>query len=63
MKPRTCARRSHATRPDGAWIVFTAVTPETRSLWAIPAAGGEPIVLTPAGVYTHGTWQPTPTTT
>jgi Tol biopolymer transport system component len=50
--------------PDGQWIVFTAaVGEETRSLWAIPAEGGEPIVLAPGGVYTHGTWQPTPATT
>jgi Tol biopolymer transport system component len=47
--------------PDGEWIVFTSVMPETRSLWAIPAAGGEPIVLVPGGIYTHGTWQPTGT--
>ncbi len=46
--------------PDGQWIVFTSVTPETRSLWVIPAGGGEPIVLAPGGIYTHGTWQPTP---
>jgi Tol biopolymer transport system component len=46
--------------PDGEWIVFTSVTPETRSLWAIPADGGEPIVLAPGGIYTHGTWQPGP---
>lgn len=44
-------------------INFTAATPESRSLWAIPAAGGEPMVLAPGGVYTHGTWQPTPATT
>jgi Tol biopolymer transport system component len=49
--------------PDGEWIVFTAVTPTSRSLWVIPAAGGEPIVITPPGIYTHGTWQPTPATT
>lgn len=47
--------------PDGQWIVFTSVTPSTRSLWAIPADGGEPIVLAPGGIYTHGTWQPTTT--
>lgn len=46
--------------PDGKYIVFTAVTPSTRSLWAIPAEGGEPIVLAPGGIYTHGTWQPQP---
>ena len=49
--------------PDGQWIVFTSVTPEARSLWAIPAAGGEPIILAPGGIYTHGTWQPTPAST
>jgi Tol biopolymer transport system component len=48
--------------PDGDWIIFTSVTPETRSLWAIPAEGGEPIVLAPGGIYTHGTLQPSPTT-
>ena len=48
--------------PDGQWIVFTAVTPTSRNLWAIPSAGGEPIVLTTRGVYTHGTWQPAPAT-
>ena len=48
--------------PDGAWIVFTAATRFTRGLWAIPAAGGEPIILTAANVYTHGTWQPAPAT-
>ncbi len=49
--------------PDGQWIVFTAVTPSTRSLWAIPAEGGEPVVLAPGGIYTHGTWQPQPSKT
>jgi Tol biopolymer transport system component len=50
--------------PNGEWIVFTAaVRDESRSLWAIPAEGGEPIVLAPGGVYTHGTWQPTLATT
>jgi Tol biopolymer transport system component len=49
--------------PDGEWIVFTAATPTSRSLWAMPARGGEPIVLAPGGVYTHGTWQPTPAST
>ena len=44
--------------PDGRWIVFTAVTPSSRDLWAIPAEGGEPVVLAAGGV--HGTWQPQP---
>jgi Tol biopolymer transport system component len=48
--------------PDGQWIVFTAVTPTSRNLWAIPSAGGEPIILTTRGVYTHGAWQPAPAT-
>ena len=46
--------------PDGQYIIFVAVTPRTRSLWAIPAEGGEPIVLAQGGIYTHGTWQPQP---
>ncbi len=44
--------------PDGKWIIFTGVTPSSRSLWAIPAEGGEPIVIAQGGIYTHGTWQP-----
>ena len=44
--------------PDGKWIVFTSVTPSSRSLWAIPAEGGDPIVIAPGGIYTHGAWQP-----
>jgi Tol biopolymer transport system component len=46
--------------PDGQWIVFTAVVPGSRSLWAIPAEGGEPIVLALGGFFTHGAWQPAP---
>lgn len=44
--------------PDGTWIVFTAVTPTTRSLWAMPSAGGDPVEIAAGGIYTHGTWQP-----
>lgn len=44
--------------PDGRWIVYTSVTPETRSLWAMPGEGGDPIVIVRGGVYTHGAWQP-----
>jgi Tol biopolymer transport system component len=44
--------------PDGKWIVFTAVTPSSRSLWAMPADGGKPVVIATGGFYTHGTWQP-----
>jgi Tol biopolymer transport system component len=46
--------------PDGEWIILTAVKPSSRSLWVIPATGGEPIELTTSGIYTHGTWQPQP---
>ncbi len=46
--------------PNGQWILFTSVTPTSRSIGMIPADGGEPIVLVQAGVYTHNTWQPTP---
>lgn len=58
----TADRRATQPRytPDGKYIVFTAVAPSTRSLWAIPAEGGEPILLAPGGIYTHGTWQPSP---
>jgi Tol biopolymer transport system component len=52
--------------PDGKWILFTAVQPSSspserksdRSLWVIPAEGGDPIVIAQGGIYTHGTWQP-----
>jgi len=44
--------------PDGKWIIFTFVTPSSRSLWAILADGGELIVIAEGGIYTHGTWQP-----
>lgn len=44
--------------PDGEWVLFTAVTSSSRSLWAIPAEGGEPVVIASGGIYTHGTWQP-----
>lgn len=59
------ATQPHYT-PDGKWIIFTAVQRSTnsqerrsdRSLWVIPAEGGEPIVIVVGGIYTHGTWQP-----
>jgi TolB protein len=44
--------------PDGTWIVFTEVTPESRNLWAIPSDGGDPVELVQGGIYTHGHWQP-----
>jgi Tol biopolymer transport system component len=44
--------------PDGQWILFSSITPTTRSLWLIPAKGGEPIVIVQGGLYGHGTWQP-----
>jgi Tol biopolymer transport system component/TRAP-type C4-dicarboxylate transport system substrate-binding protein len=44
--------------PDGNWIIFTAVTSSSRSLWVIPAEGGDPIVIVEGGIYTHGAWQP-----
>jgi len=44
--------------PDGKWIIFTSVTPSSRSLWAFPAEGGKPGVIATGGIYTHGTWQP-----
>ncbi len=44
--------------PDGQWIIFTLVTPSSRSLWAIPAQGGDPVVIAQGGIYTHAAWQP-----
>ena len=44
--------------PDGNWIIFTAVSPDSRELWAIPADGGEPIVIASGGIRIHGVWQP-----
>ena len=48
--------------PDGKWILFTMVTPEARSLLAIPAAGGESIVIAQGrgspNNFTAGSWQP-----
>jgi TolB protein len=44
--------------PDGEWIVFTADLADSRELWVMPAEGGEPIVVRPGGIHTHGTWQP-----
>lgn len=47
--------------PDGDWIIFSAVLPSRIELWAIPAAGGEPVVILDDDVgQTHGTWQPSP---
>ena len=51
------ATQPHYT-PDGKWIIFTSVTPSSRSLWVIPAEGGNPIVIVQGVIYTHGTWQP-----
>jgi TolB protein len=44
--------------PDGQWIIFTSVTPEDRNIGIMPAEGGEPMLLTHGGIYTHNTWQP-----
>jgi Tol biopolymer transport system component len=45
--------------PDGEWILFTAVTPQSRELWVMPAQGGDPIVVARGGIRVHGAWQPT----
>jgi len=44
--------------PDGKWILFTQVRPNSRTLSALPADGGETVAITTSGIYTHGTWQP-----
>jgi Tol biopolymer transport system component len=53
----TRATQPRAT-PDGKWILFTQVTPTSRGLWVLPVDGGEPVAVAPAGLHTHGTWQP-----
>lgn len=46
--------------PDGDRLVVTGESASGRELWILPAdAAGEPIVVSPGGIYTHGTWQPT----
>jgi Tol biopolymer transport system component len=56
----TSATRATIPRytPDGKWIMFTAVLPNSRELWAIPADGGDPIVIIAGGIQVHGMWQP-----
>ena len=56
----TSATRATIPRytPDGNWIMFTAVLPGSRELWAIPANGGDPIVIVAGGIHVHGVWQP-----
>lgn len=52
--------------PDGKWILFTAVQASSntqerrtdRSLWIMPADGGDAIAITSGGIYVHGVWQP-----
>ena len=45
--------------PGRERLVVTGVKPEARELWILPAdASGDPIVVSPGGIYTHGTWQP-----
>lgn len=44
--------------PNGKWILFTAVLPDSRAIWAIPAEGGDPVVITKNGTRVHAVWQP-----
>ena len=46
--------------PDGESIIYTAVVPDARELWVMPADGGEPYAVSKGGIHTHGTWQPAP---
>jgi Tol biopolymer transport system component len=46
--------------PDGNSIIFTAVSPDARLPWVIPADGGEPVAVSSSGIYTHNAWQPAP---
>jgi Tol biopolymer transport system component len=44
--------------PDGRSILFTAVTPTSRELWVMPAAGGRATPITTGGIRILGTLQP-----
>jgi Tol biopolymer transport system component len=45
--------------PHGDWIIFSAAVPGAIDLWAIPAAGGAPVVISDLDTArTHGAWQP-----
>jgi Tol biopolymer transport system component len=47
--------------PDGSWVVFVAVRPRHRMLWAIPADDGRPVVIAKKErIYTHPNWQALP---
>lgn len=47
--------------PDGEALVVTGVTSAGRELWILPFDGrGDPIVVSPGGIFTHGSWQPMP---
>lgn len=46
--------------PDGDRLVVTGVSARGRELWILPAdVDAKPIVVSPGGIYTHGTLQPT----
>jgi Tol biopolymer transport system component len=55
--PEMRATQPRYTR-DGKWILFTQVTPSSRTLSALPAEGRQSVAITTSGIYTHGTWQP-----
>jgi Tol biopolymer transport system component len=44
--------------PDGASILYTAVTEDRRVPSLIPVFGGEPILVVQSGIYTHPVRQP-----
>jgi Tol biopolymer transport system component len=57
----TPADRSTQARwtPDGH-IIYTRVTPDSRTLWLRDADGGHPTPIAPGGLRTHGDLQPDP---
>jgi len=45
--------------PDGDWIIFSAGPPLEEDIWAIPAGGGDPVVVADEGSdYVRPVWQP-----
>lgn len=45
--------------PDGEALLVTGVSSAGRELWILPFdAAGDPVVVSPGGIHTHGAWQP-----
>jgi Tol biopolymer transport system component/tRNA A-37 threonylcarbamoyl transferase component Bud32 len=45
-----------AWSPDGKWLYFSDVSPQTTAIFVVPAAGGEARQLTDPSAATYGDW-------